>query len=568
MRFVGDLAPTIVLWLRNEMPKASFVIYGCPYTAFEATKDLDAFVIPEPDRTLYHLRRNTNRILNLVGFSGVKDVRLVGCSLEFIEEFSALLAEYPAANFRLNIEEKSRSAFSGQVTGYSHGTDVIIVENQPELIPIAHQLAREKQAKIVLIEPTSDSEAAAFATSLKDFEEGSGLARQNGLDVCRALIEKKLGAGFFSCPYSSATFVTKLPFNLYPFHFPTGHLRARVAGELATASMLKTGTPRLQAGVAVILDSGNTQAAAVSEYGALHELLRHSYGILPVHKPANLGDFQNFVQDIPVDLIFLTAHSIQMPMTDLEATFSFKGRACHVRYAVDRGMSSVPQSGLIDCQTNYVPIEVNGVSWKANECERELFLKFSKVEMDASLGIKPRDPEFENIKMAVAAVATGTRFPAKCIRCGDDQSFVPLTHTVGCYYFPLVFNNACASYSGICEEFVPDASFYVGTTRGVDSFSAVEVVNKFAQSLGAMTVGEALFKAEHAFISDHTPYLLAGVPWLTLPRFASPTVAIMKANSLLKGFGDSSTGNARKDHTLLVFQDQQRRLLLRQLFPE
>ena len=59
------------------MTKAVFVIYGCPYTAFEATKATDAFVVTEPGRTLYHFRRNTNRMLNLVGFSGAKDVRLV-----------------------------------------------------------------------------------------------------------------------------------------------------------------------------------------------------------------------------------------------------------------------------------------------------------------------------------------------------------------------------------------------------------------------------------------------------------------------------------------------------------
>lgn len=550
------------------MPKASFVIYGCPYTAFEATKDIDAFVVPEPDRTLYHLRRNTNRILNLVGFSGVKDVRLIGCSQEFIEDFSVLLAEYPEAGFCLSTEGKTCTAFSQKIVGNANGADVIVVEDQPNLIPIAHQLAREKKAEMVIVNPTSDEEAAAFSANQKDFEEGNGLARQNGLDGCCALIERKLGAGFLSGSYSSATFITKLPFNLYPFRFPTGHLRARVAGELATASLLKTRIPRLQTGVAVILDSGNTQTATASEYAALRDVLCHNYGILPAHKPANLGDFKYFVEDIPVDLIFLTAHSVQTPLTDLEATFSFRGRVCQVRYAVDRVISSVSKSGLIDCQTSYVPIEVNGVSWKADECERELFWKFAKVEMDASLGMKPKNSEFENIKISVVTDSTPTLFPAKCLKCGDDQNFVPLTHTIGCYYFPFVFNNACASYSEVCEEFVPDASFYVGTTRGIDSFSAVEVANKFVQNLGNMSLGEALFKAQHAFINDHTPYLLAGVPWLTLPRFASPTAAIMNANSLLKDFSDSNSGNARKDHTRLVFQEEQRRLLLKQLFPE
>jgi hypothetical protein len=145
------------------------------------------------------------------------------------------------------------------------------------------------------------------------------------------------------------------------------------------------------------------------------------------------------------------------------------------------------------------------VSWKADGCERELFLKFAKVEIDASWGMKPRNPEFENIVIKEVTDGSPRYSPAKCIECGDDQHFVPLTHTIGCYYFPLVFNNACASYSGVCEEFVPDVSFYVGTTCSVDSFSAVEVVTKFVQNLRDMSVGRALFEAQRGFINGYTP---------------------------------------------------------------
>lgn len=51
-----------------------FVVYGCPYPAFRLTKDMDAFVLPEPDRQLYHLKKNTNRILNLIGYSRLRNV--------------------------------------------------------------------------------------------------------------------------------------------------------------------------------------------------------------------------------------------------------------------------------------------------------------------------------------------------------------------------------------------------------------------------------------------------------------------------------------------------------------
>jgi len=548
------------------MTKAEFVIYGCPYTAFESTKLVDAFVVPEPDRSLFHLRRNTNRILNLVGFSGVKHVRLVGCSEDFVEDFSALLAEHPEAGFRVNIEHKAHNAFGTIVEPATHATDIVVAERQAELIPIAHQLAREISGRVIVVDPPSEQEAVAFSEALKDFEEGNGLARQNGLEICCALVRKKLGPGFFVGTYSSVTFITKFPFNLYPFPYPTGHLPAHAAAEIATAGFLKTNGPRLQTGVAIILDSGKTQSNGASEYGSLREWLSRSYGILPAHSAAALGDFRYFVEDLPADMMFLTAHCGQMPGTTLEATFAYKGKPGHVRYAVDRGVSAVPKSGLVDCQTNYLPIEVNGVGWKEIGCERELFLAFAKVEMDASWGMKPRNPEFDSISITRVANANPTRFPTKCIQCGDEQYFVPLTTTIGGYYFPLVFNNACASYSGVCEEFLPDVSFYVGTTRPVDSFSAVEVASAFVQNLGAMPVGKALFEAQRKFTTGYTPYLLAGVPRLSMPRYASPAIGIMKANSILKSSSTGCSGEARSDHRRMVFLEQQRKMLLKQLF--
>jgi hypothetical protein len=548
------------------MTKAEFVIYGCPYTAFESTKAVDAFVVPEPDRSLFHLRRNTNRILNLVGFSGVKDIRLVGCSADFVDDFSSLLAEHPEAGFRVTIEQKTHNAFSTIAQGPSHATDIVVTERQPELIPIAHQLAREIGGKLVVVDAASEQEAAAFSEALKDFEEGNGLARQNGLENCCALVRKKLGPGLLAGTYSSVTFITKLPYNLYPFPYPTGHLPAHAASEIATAGFLKANTPRLQAGVAIILDSGKTQANSASEYEDLRESLARSYGILPAHNAAALGDFRYFVEDLPADLMFLTAHCGQMPGMTLEATFAYKGKAGQVRYAVDRGVSAVAKSGLVDCQTHYLPIEVNGVSWKENGCERELFLKFAKVEMDASWGMKPRNPEFGSISITRVVNANPTRFPTKCIECGDEQYFVPLTTTIGGYYFPLVFNNACASYSGVCEEFLPDVSFYVGTTRPVDSFSAVEVARTFVQNLGTMPVGKALFEAQRKFITGYAPYILAGVPWLSVPRYDSRAIGIMNANSIIKAAITSGSGEARSDHRRKVFLEQQRKMLLKQLF--
>src|SRR5262249_50323564 len=358
--------------------------------------------------------RNTNRILNLVGFSGLKKIRLVGCSAEFVEDFSSLLAEYPHARFRVSMEQKTQNTFTNaEEPSDSHASHLVVSERQPELLPIAHQLARGCDGRVVFVDLTSEDEMAVFLEAQKDFEEGTGLVRQNGLDSCCALIRKKLRADFLAGTYSSVTFITKVPYNLYPFPYPTGHLPARVAGEIATAGFLKASTSRLETGVAIILDSGKTQANATSEYEAIRESLSQSYGVLPTQKGANLGDFRYFVEDLPSDLVFLTAHCGQMPGLVLEATFSYKGKAGHIRYAVDRGISAVQKSGLVDCQTAYLPIEVNGASWKAEDCERELFLRFSRIEMDASLGIKPRNPEFENVVITWATSANPTHFPTK-----------------------------------------------------------------------------------------------------------------------------------------------------------
>jgi hypothetical protein len=256
-----------------------------------------------------------------------------------------------------------------------------------------------------------------------------------------------------------------------------------------------------------------------------------------------------------------------MQLTEHEATFDYKGKANQVRYAVNRGVSGVPRGGLVDCETQYLPIQVNGIGWKDEPCERALFINFARAEIDASLEMNSRNPEFSNIIIKEVTTTTVHYLPMKSIACCDEQYFVPLAHTIGCYYFPLVFNNGCASYSGVCEEFVPDASFYIGTSRPVDSFLAVDVVTKFAKNLETMSVGQALFDAQRDCLSNgYAPYLLAGVPWLSMSKFATRAGGIMNVNGLLKQFMSHRSGDARQVHARLVFQEHQRRILLKQLF--
>src|SRR5260370_26775085 len=125
----NDLARIQPLCFRGIIVKPAFVIYGCPYSALATTKALEAFVVPEPDRSLFHFRHNTNRILNLVGFSGLRDIRLVGCSPEFSDEFKALVRGRPQASFRISDEPKTCTQFNdAEIVGEDRATYVIVVE--------------------------------------------------------------------------------------------------------------------------------------------------------------------------------------------------------------------------------------------------------------------------------------------------------------------------------------------------------------------------------------------------------------------------------------------------------
>jgi hypothetical protein len=219
---------------------------------------------------------------------------------------------------------------------------------------------------------------------------------------------------------------------------------------------------------------------------------------------------------------------------------------------------------------------VDAVDWKDKNCNSQLFVKFSKTEMEASWGMPTCEPEITDITIEPIAAEGVKLFPAKSLEAGDNQHFVPLTSTFGHYHFPLVFNNGCASYSGICDEFLRDASFYVGTARPVDSFSAVEVAKKFASNLKNSTpVGRALFEAQRDFTNEFCPYLLGGVPWLSLPFYPSASLAILNANKILKAAilnaklgpnQNSESQAARALGSQIIYQEQQRKKLLKQLF--
>lgn len=208
------------------MPKA-FVIYGCSYTALDLTRKGDFLVVPEPDRSLYHFRRNVNRLSNLVGFSGLKNIRLVGCSSQFINEFTAHIASRPEAGFRLSQEQENHTASREDIVANPGSNDVIVVEKRPSLFPIANQLARMGNARVVAIDPLSDAEADAFSTGQKDFEQGSGLARDNGLSACCSLIKARLGASFLASPCSSSHFRDQVSLQSLPVPVSDGAPVAR-----------------------------------------------------------------------------------------------------------------------------------------------------------------------------------------------------------------------------------------------------------------------------------------------------------------------------------------------------
>jgi hypothetical protein len=169
----------------------------------------------------------------------------------------------------VRIEPRAPSQFESEIQGDPKGEHGIIVERDPSLLLIAHHLARQGGARIFTIAALSQEEKAIFQSAQSDFEEGNGLQRENGLHGCKSMIEQKLGPQFLDTSLASCTFITSVPFNIYPFRYPTGHVPPQHAAEVITAGFLKSTIHQLHTGIAIVLDSARTQSSTASEFEAI-----------------------------------------------------------------------------------------------------------------------------------------------------------------------------------------------------------------------------------------------------------------------------------------------------------
>lgn len=469
-------------------------------------------------------------MINLAGFAGSRRVLLVGCEEEVKAAVQSELNNHPlGGRFDLVIENSAHSQFPGcgsviYPRDLSESSEVVVVEDVPSAIPIARNLAAKRGCALVVIPPIPAEKEETFVRNMHALDEG-GVVGDDALQACKAIVEGSLGLEFCERKLAGAAFVSRIPLNLYPFPFPTGHILLHNAGMLTTASLVKHLIPT---GTAIVLDSAKTQSTGPSEFAQLKPLLRRNgYGILPREPAGGLAEFKHYVEDVPADVMFLAAHCGFIDLPEYSVTLTVGSATHELRVAIHRSVYGLPQGGAVTLESTYIPISVDGVPWKNGEDRRSIFAAFTHNEQEESLRGER--------KMFKIEPPVLHQLPMKCLECGDEQYFGPLTHTFGADHLPLVFNNSCGSYIGLCNEFLPDVSFYIGTAKMVDSFSAPEVSKQFVANLKpSVSVGDALFQAQRQFIRRYTPYLLAGVPWASLPGYGSEAIAVHQASMRLK----------------------------------
>jgi hypothetical protein len=417
-------------------------------------------------------------VINLAGFARSRRVLLVGCGNEVKAAVEAELNDHPLSErFRLLIENSAHSQFPdcASVTcarDLSENSEVVVVEDVPTVIPIARNLAANRGCQLVVIPPIPSENEETFLRNMHALDEG-GIAGEDALQACKAIVEASLGLAFCDRKLAAAVFVCRIPLNLYPFQFPTGHIPLQNAGMLITASLIKHQIPT---GTAVVLDSAKTQSIGPSEFSQLKPVLRRNgYGILPRESAGGLAEFKHYVEDIPADVMFLAAHCGFIDLAEYSVTLKVGSATHELRVAIHRSVYSLPQGVAVTLESTYIPISVDGVPWKNCEDRRAIFAAFTHNEQEESLRGER--------KMFKIDPPVLHRLPMKCLECGDEQYFGPLTHTFGADHLPLVLNNSCGSYIGLCDEFLPDVSSYIGTAKMVDSLSAPEVSKQFAANL-------------------------------------------------------------------------------------
>ena len=205
-----------------------------------------------------------------------------------------------------------------------------------------------------------------------------------------------------------------------------------------------------------------------------------------IGRDASVANLDFSVQFFPYDILHICSHGGEVDGYEMTDTFVDRDGNEHiVKFEEVVGCAPVPGNDeIVQVTRKAFPRNLDGLDWNSPELESQQIPSHVFTGMwDCILKCKGKRKKKKQIEMSCHIA---------CVDTIHQGQF----HTIANHGAPLVFNNACWSWSEVASFFLDSgARGYVGTLWAIDNQAAVLAAERFYQSLFSDTVLAALHGA-------------------------------------------------------------------------
>ena len=248
--------------------------------------------------------------------------------------------------------------------------------------------------------------------------------------------------------------------------------------------------------------------------------VRNGYYLRPlIAQNATLATFDFHAQYFPYDLLHICSHGGEVDGYEMSEQFIDRDGNTHtVEFEEVVGVTPAPEKpGMVAVHRKVFPRTLDGLGWMSTELEKHGLPSHVSLDMWKCM-LKSKGVRRPKGRIAMSCA----------IACADTIHQGQF-HALASYSSPIVFNNACWSWSDVAAFFLAcGARAYIGTLWAIDNDAAVTAARTFYEKLFSGTVLSAFHKAAKAIdaTSSKGIYVYWGLHFTSLSPAQGPQQAL------------------------------------------
>lgn len=412
---------------------------------------------------------------------------------------------------RLSINEDATT----ETPTIEDGKGIIVLEkSEGALAVVAVNYAYAVDANLLVVEGFGKENRHGVEKNIQKWRENGS---HNQLQKCLNKISQRVGSIAFKRLKYATFFTVGLPYSLGIKNvIPCSYVHLSLRPDLFIVnSIVFESIERFDS--AVVFSPGFFDDEETKNVVDL--FAKNHYYVRPlVNNYATVRNLDFHAQHFPYDILHICTHGGEVDGYAVTESYrDRKGVEHTVEYDEVVGFSPVPGKDLIELHRKAIFKKFDGFAWMSQELKGQNYQNYVFEDMRKSL-FQNEDDKKRSSRIHKEKI------PTSCAIACVDSIHQGMFQLLASHSSPLIFNNACWSWSEVATSFLANgARGYIGTLWDIENADAVTGAKVFYANLFDKGVLAAFFEATNSIkgTSSENIYVYWGLHFTTLGRGTS-----------------------------------------------